>query len=345
MARNSRFLGAAALTFGAFVGAGSAAAQGVPPGSYQSSCEDVSVSGDTLRARCETADGDWSNSRLDDLSACDGDISNDDGRLTCARRDDGPGMRGDDDPGDSDRDSARGDGRDDDRGGDGRDDDRDDGRDDDRGDRVPSGSYQETCNNERVEGSDLVADCADRNGRWRHSELANHRFCRGDIANANGVLRCDRDADAAPDDYTVPTGAWRATCRDAHVSGSILTAECRNRVGRFVASSLDLRACRQGVANVNGRLACIVPATLGWRITLYKNTGYAGTSRTFIGDVPDLARYGMANVASSAALRSGAWQLCTRTYYRGRCVTLRASAPNFRRLGINDRARSLRRVR
>lgn len=325
MTRKLGFLGAAALTFGTFIGAGIGAgpamAQPVPPGSYQSSCEDVSVSGDTLRARCETEEGDWSNSRLDDVSACEGDISNDDGRLTCTRGDD---------PGDDDR-GDRGD--------------RGDGRDDDRGDRVPSGSYQETCRNERVESGDLVADCADRNGRWRHSELANHRFCRGDIANANGVLRCDRDGDSADDDYTVPSGTWRATCRDHDMSGSILTAECRNRVGRWVASSVDLRACRQGVANVNGRLACIVPATLGWRISLYRNIGYAGTGRTFIGDVPDLARYGMANVASSAYLRSGAWRLCTRTYYRGHCVTLRASAPNFRRLGINDRARSLRRVR
>ena len=66
--------------------------------------------------------------------------------------------------------------------------------------------------------------------------------------------------------------------------------------------------------NSNGRLACIipiVPPTVGWRISIYRDIGYTGTGRTFTFDVPDLARYGMANVASSAYLRSGAWQLCT----------------------------------
>jgi Beta/Gamma crystallin/CVNH domain len=310
MTRRLGFVGAVALTFGMYAGAGPAMAQPVPPGSYQSSCDNVSVIDDTLRARCETEDGNWMNSRLNDYSECDGDISNIDGRLSCTRADDDPG----------------------------------DGPDDDRGDRVPRGSYQQTCQNERVESGDLIADCADRNGRLRHSELANHRFCRGDIANDNGILSCLRNNDG-DDDYTVPTGSWRATCRDHRVSRNVLFAECRDRFGRWVETSVDLRGCRQGVANVNGRLVCVVPAPLAWRISLYRNIGYTGTGRTFTGDVPNLARYGMANVASSAYLRSGAWQLCTRTYYRGQCVTLRASAPNFRRLGINDQARSLRRVR
>lgn len=304
---------AAALAFGAF--AGPAMAQPVPSGSYQNTCDNESVSGDTLRARCETADGDSIFSRLDNFNDCVGDISNDDGRLTCARDDND----GDDEYGDR--------------------------RDEDRGVATPGGSYQQTCRNERVERADLIADCADRNGRWRHSELSNYRFCRGDIANSNGVLTCDRDGG---DDYTVPTGSWRATCRDEQVSGSVLSAECRDRAGRWVETSIDLRRCRQGVMNSNGRLVCIVPivpAPVGWRISLYRDAGYAGSGRTFTFDVPDLARYGMANMASSAYLRSGAWQLCTRAYYRGRCVTLRASASNFRRLGLNDRARSLRRVR
>jgi hypothetical protein len=309
---------AAALAFGAF--AGPAMAQPVPSGSYQNTCDNESVSGGTLRARCETADGDSIFSRLDNFDDCVGDISNDDGRLTCTRDD---GERGDDGRGD--------------------------GRDDGRGDRLPAGSYQQSCQNERAERGDLVADCADRNGRWRHSELSNFRFCRGDIANNNGVLTCDRDGNNGnDDDYAVPTGTWRQTCRDEEVSGSVLSAECRDRYGRWIETSVDLRTCRQGVMNSNGRLVCIVPivpAPVGWRISLYRDVGYTGTGRTFTFDVPDLANYGMANVASSAYLRSGAWQLCTRTYYRGQCVTLRASSPNFRRLGMNDRARSLRRVR
>lgn len=298
-------LGAVALSLGAFFGAEPAMAQPIPSGSYQGSCDNISAYDDTLRARCQTEEGDWINSRLDDYSECDGDIGNIDGRLTCSRDD----------------------------------------RRDDRGDYgIPPGSYQETCRNERVESGDLIADCADRNGRLRHSELQNHRFCRGDISNDNGNLRCNRDDDA-DDGYATPSGTWRLTCRDHRVSRNILSAECRDRFGRWVETSVDLRSCRQGVSNVNGRLVCVVTSPLGWRISLYKNVGYRGTGRTFIGDIPDLARYGLANVVSSAYLRSGAWQLCTRTYYRGQCVVLRSSVPNLARLGINNRVRSLRRVR
>jgi hypothetical protein len=90
MTRRLGFVGAVALTFGMFAGAGPAMAQPVPPGSYQSSCDNVSVMDDTLRARCETEEGNWMNSRLNDYSECDGDISNIDGRLSCTRGDDDP---------------------------------------------------------------------------------------------------------------------------------------------------------------------------------------------------------------------------------------------------------------
>ncbi|MCE9522777.1 MAG: hypothetical protein K8S25_10140 [Alphaproteobacteria bacterium] len=303
-----KLLGAAALTVGVFFGAGAAMAQPVPPGSYQGSCSSISSYGGTLRAQCRTRDGDLIESRLENYRDCDGDIGNDNGSLTCAMNDDAnPGG----------------------------------------GASVPPGSYQSSCQNERVDGGDLLADCADRNGRTRHSELQNFRRCRDDINNDNGELRCGDNDDAGNDgDFTVPSGTWRASCRDYRVTRNVLVAECRDRYGRWVDSSVDLRSCRLGVSNVNGNLVCNVPAVpLGWRISLYRDIAYRGTGRTFTGDVPNLANYGFANMVSSAYLRSGAWQVCTRTYYRGQCVTLRTSAPNFVRLGINDRARSLRRVR
>ncbi len=302
-------LGAVSLAVGAIFGGAPAFAQPIPPGSYQSSCENISTNDGMLRASCETEEGDLINSRLNDYSDCEGDISNADGRLTCTR-------------GDENEDE-----------------------DDQINNRVPPGSYQETCRNERVESGDLTAECADRNGRWRFSELQNHRLCRGDIRNGNGILSCNRNDDEDDNGYNLPGGSWRATCRDHHVSGNTLYAECRDRVGRWVETSVNLRNCRQGVSNVNGRLVCVQSSPLGWRLSLYKNAGYRGTGRTFIADIPDLARHGFANVASSAYLRAGSWQLCTRAYYRGRCVTLRFSAPYLQRLGINDQVRSLRRVR
>ena len=177
------FLGAAALAFAAFFAVTPASAQ--PAGSYQSSCNNISANGGVLRARCQTEEGEWLDSRLDDYGACAGDISNDDGRLTCERDDEDRGDRDRGDRGDQDRGGER---------------------------LMPPGSYQESCRNERIDDDDLVADCTDRNGRVHHAELQNYRRCHGDIANDDGALRCVRHEEGGDYDFAVPTGSWRA-CR------------------------------------------------------------------------------------------------------------------------------------
>lgn len=309
-----RLLQALIVATGATLATAPAHAQPIPSGSYQRSCDNISVNDSTLRATCQTADGDRTNSRLDDFDQCSGDIGNNDGNLTCARE------------------PVR------------------DRRTDDRGDdRPPPGSYQQTCRQERASDGDLSANCEDRNGRERPSQLRDYAECRGDIGNDDGNLRCRRDNTADNQDDNndaAPAGTWQASCRDHRMSRNVLTAECRNRDGRWIVSSVDLARCTQGVSNDDGQLVCIRPPAAGWRVSLYLNTNYRGGGRTFATDIPDLARYGLANRVSSVYVRSGAWQLCTRAYYGGRCVTLRSAAtPNLARLGINDKVRSLRRVR
>jgi hypothetical protein len=285
-------------------------AQPLPSGSYQQTCDSISVNNTTLRARCQASDGDWSFSQLSDADECDGDISNDDGNLSCVRERDRDG-RG--------------------------------------SDRIPAGSYQDSCQQERAMNGDLAAVCADRNGRMQQARLQDYADCRGDIGNDNGALRCER-ADRSDDNndgnFGVPVGSWRETCRDQRVSRNVLIAECRNRQGRWVVTSVDLRSCDLGVSNNNGQLACVRKPAAAARISLYLNTSYRGLGRTFTGDIPNLARYGFANNVSSVYLRTGAWQLCTRVNYSGRCIILRAAAtPNLGRFGFNDKVRSIRRVR
>ena len=60
-------------------------------------------------------------------------------------------------------------------------------------DDFPPGSYQRTCRDEHVERGTLTAECQDRNGRWRYTELNGFRTCRGDIANNDGMLQCRRE--------------------------------------------------------------------------------------------------------------------------------------------------------
>lgn len=52
-------------------------------------------------------------------------------------------------------------------------------------------------------------------------------------------------------------GSYVESCTQIAQRGPILSAFCRDVYGRFLRSSLDLRACSGGdVANRNGRLIC-----------------------------------------------------------------------------------------
>lgn len=284
--------------------AGPAAAAPTPTGSYQQSCRDIYAEWDVLAATCRTRRGDWNYTTLADYRDCEGDISNVNGRLTCVREDDEP----DDD-------------------------------------WVPRGSYRDTCRRAHVERGTLTAECADNNGRWRYTELQSYRSCRGDIGNVNGMLRCRRDDDDNDDDdgYDLPGGSWRSSCRNARLYGSVMTAECRDRLNVWRQTSLDIRNCDDEVVNRGGRLQCAYGGFA--QITLYKHTYYGGKSRSYNTDVPDLNPYAFGNQASSVVVQGGVWQLCDRPNYRGYCVVIDRTQPNLYALGFNDRAESVRRIR
>ena len=56
-----------------------------PRGSYTETCRDIHLHGDVLRARCQTRDGRWAWSQLNDWDSCVGGIVNIDGQLRCDR--------------------------------------------------------------------------------------------------------------------------------------------------------------------------------------------------------------------------------------------------------------------
>lgn len=145
-----------------------AAAQG-PNGSYQQTCRDIGVRGSSLYAECRDANGGWHRTEMSDYRRCGGDIQNINGNLEC-----GNGGYGNGRDRDRDRDHDR---------------DRDQGRYGDRG-YGPRGSYTQTCQNITVSGNQLRASCQKKNGKWRNTSLNNYQYCRGDIQNDNGKLRC-----------------------------------------------------------------------------------------------------------------------------------------------------------
>jgi len=286
---------------------GAAFADAIPRGSYQQSCSDFYTDGTTLSATCRTRDGDSNYTTLRDYNDCDGDIANVNGRLQCVAS-------------------------------------HDDGQDNDGWE--PRGSYRDTCRNVDVEGYTLQAECRDQNGRWRYTELQNYRSCRGDIFNFNGMLRCRRDDDNDDHDggYNLPGGNWRLSCRNPRLYGNVLYAQCRNQIGAWQDTSLDLRQCGGDVSNWRGRLTCAQGGGYG-RITLYKHTNFGGKSRTYATDAPDLNPYAFGNQASSVVIQGGVWQLCDRPNYRGFCVVLDRTVANLFVYGFNDRAESVRRIR
>jgi hypothetical protein len=58
----------------------------LPGGSYQQSCSDVGLNGNTLVATCRTAKGRTQRSSLANVDRCAGDIGNNNGRLNCNMR-------------------------------------------------------------------------------------------------------------------------------------------------------------------------------------------------------------------------------------------------------------------
>lgn len=130
--------------------------QGYPGGSYTQTCRDIRKHGDTLEAKCQSRDGDWHKTTLNDYDDCRGQIVNEDGNLRCENSGYGPPGRG--------RGGYRG--------------------------GIPNGSYSQTCQDIHVSGNKLEARCQKRNGSFRNTSLDNYRACSIDINNIDGHLRC-----------------------------------------------------------------------------------------------------------------------------------------------------------
>ncbi len=76
---------AALFTAALLGGVASASAERLPGGSWQRTCTDARMHGDRLSASCRTRDGRLRHSALV-VDRCRGEISNQDGRLSCDQR-------------------------------------------------------------------------------------------------------------------------------------------------------------------------------------------------------------------------------------------------------------------
>src|SRR5512147_291793 len=89
--------------------------------------------------------------------------------------------------------------------------------------------------------------------------------------------------------------------------------------------------------------AIAASAASAQQIALFEHDNFNG--RTFSANhaVQNLQFAGFNDLASSAVIRGGSWQICSDAYFRGNCVTLGpGNYPSLRAMGLNDRISSVR---
>lgn len=238
-----------------------------PPGSYQDTCKGIQVRGGLLIAKCRKANGDWVNSTIL-FQNCEGDISNNNGELTCRQKTtakppsgsyqrtcrnyyvEGKQLHGEcrNDNGKWVTSSFKYKSCDSDIW-------NDDGEltcKEKRSSDVPGGSYQRSCRNYYVEGKKLYGDCRNERGKWVTSSFK-YKSCTSDIWNDNGELTCKSKSDNHSD---LPGGSYKKSCRNYYIEGKVLEAECRNDKGKWKHSSIKYKSCNKGIWNDNGQLRC-----------------------------------------------------------------------------------------
>jgi hypothetical protein len=77
---------------------------------------------------------------------------------------------------------------------------------------------------------------------------------------------------------------------------------------------------------------------------LYESPGFSGRQLTLRGYMPDINSFGFNDRASSIAVRSGVWEVCTDAEFRGFCATLQPGEYRVLDPRFNDRISSAREV-
>src|SRR4051794_40065076 len=81
------------------------------------------------------------------------------------------------------------------------------------------------------------------------------------------------------------------------------------------------------------------------QVTFFENDSFGGRSFTADRTIWNFDRLGYNDMASSAIVRGGSWEVCTDARFEGRCIVLRpGDYPSLRSLGLNDRISSVREV-
>jgi hypothetical protein len=174
----------------------------------------------------------------------------------------------------------------------------------------------------------------------------------------------------------LPQGSYLQTCRGANLNGNMLSAQCPNRSGAPVFSSIDTNGCRgRDIANDQGYLRCNAgggprppepprpvppqpprplppqpprptpppPPTGNFEAIVYTSANYRGQELRVRGPISNFGNIrGFNDNIRSIRIVYGAAEVCEDARYRGRCVTLRRSVSDLHSIRMGNMISSIR---
>ena len=113
---------------------------------------------------------------------------------------------------------------------------------------LPSGSYQQSCQDCTAVDHVLSCNCFDRGGALRNSCI-DARRCGESISNDNGSLVCEGSS--------FPHGSYIKSCKKSRYKGALFACSCADRNGNFGHTRIDYGQCgNRSLANIDGNLEC-----------------------------------------------------------------------------------------
>ncbi|THD62784.1 beta/gamma crystallin-related protein [Phenylobacterium sp.] len=178
-------------------------------------------------------------------------------------------------------------------------------------------------------------------------------------------------AQSQPRGAQPPPGNYFQTCRNVSTAGygpgATMTAECRDRNGRWRPTSVRFMGCDR-IDNRDGQLVCLPPGPGGpppygpppgpppygpppgpgmghGRLTLFSAPGFGGRPFSTEREITNLPREYNDRAMSLRIEGRRAWMVCTDSDFRGRCQVFDRDVPDLGRVGMAGQVSSMRPVR
>ena len=184
-------------------------------------------------------------------------------------------------------------------------------------------------------------------------------------ATAIAVCLAAGAAQAQPRGAQPPPGNYFQTCRNVSTYGfgrdATMTAECRDRDGRWRSTSVRFDGCDR-IDNREGVLSCLPAADYpppgpgpggppygpGPRrslLTLFSTPNYGGRPFTTQSEITNLPKQDNDRAMSLRIDGRRAWMVCTDSDFRGRCQVFDHDVADLRQFGLAGQISSMRPVR